>query len=110
MCEKYTRVTMLLPDKPKNHSYIESIRRRLSTDFGGDTHRSVIVLVPADGDWFDPQTGKFIQDHHISISVDIASSNGIDIDNYFADLKRDCQKSLNEKEIWVTYGLVVRVI
>lgn len=109
MLKKYIRVNILLPIKPETKKVFRGILKKLSNDFGGVTYSKPHLPAEVNGVWINPLTGKAINDHHISLLIDTDPSNGININRYFSQLKKDLEHKLNEGLIWILFMGAVRV-
>ena len=107
--KQYKRVNILLPIKPETRKAFKAIVKKLCDDFGGITYSKPHIPSEVKGIWLDPLTGNIINDHHISLLIDVDSSNGINVDKYFSQLKKNLEKSLDENLIWILYQNAVRI-
>jgi hypothetical protein len=109
MLRQYLRVNILLPIKPEINKVFKGIVKKFCEDFGGITYIKPHISSQVEGIWIDDQTGKIIQDQHISLWIDVDLSNGIDVEKYFTTFKKTYEKLLNESVIWIMSHDAVRV-
>ena len=112
MSKSYIRAYILLPIKKATLRLRKIILSTLSREFGGATftYKQLPLILKVMGVWADVDTTEIVKNNLLLVIVDVDSSKNKNYIKYFSDFKYKYEKELSEKELWLTYQPIMRVV
>jgi hypothetical protein len=112
MDKDYVRVFMLMPVKFETIQMLEVILLTLSCRFDGATYaeKNISIIMEVMGIWIDNTIRALRRDKHVLIIVDVDITKHLNYVKYFSNFKHEYEKKLKEKELWITFQPIKRVV